>query len=253
VLKTDEFTDYEAPVFGRDEFASQRFDYEAGQHVLFGGPTQEAGKSTLSFKLLEYCATPELPAYVIVPKPRDPVTEREGKRLGFRRVKTWPVEKTFGELAGNKPPGYLIWPDFGDIDTDSDKVEKIAGEVLRDRYKQGSRGKPAIVVCEDTVVLSKLLHLDKYMTTHIAMAGAMDVGGWYFVQKPTDSGRAVVWVCENAQHKFLSKARDVRTIIRYAEISGQNPKLAARVNQQLRPYQFQYLNHRGEMCIVDSQ
>jgi hypothetical protein len=244
---------YQPEVFERDEFASERFDYKPGQHVLFGGPTQEAGKTQLAFKLLEYHATPELPAYVIVPKPTDPVTQREGERLGFRRVDHWPVEKKWSEIAGDKPAGYLIWPDFGDIDTDAAKAAQVAAAVLRDRYKQGAKGKRAIVVCDDTVVLSKLLGLDRYMTTHIAMAGAMDVGGWYFVQKPTDSGRAVVWICENASHRFLSKAKDARVIERYAEISGHDKKLATHVNQMLQPYQFQYTDSAGHMCIVDSK
>ena len=50
-MRASEF-DFEPEVFQRDEFARDYFDYEDGQHVLFGGPTQEAGKSTLSFKLL---------------------------------------------------------------------------------------------------------------------------------------------------------------------------------------------------------
>lgn len=246
--------DYQPEVFGRDEFASERFHYERGQHVLFAGPTQVAGKTKLCFKLLEYVATPELPAYVIVPKPSDPVTKSEGERLGFRRVDRWPVERKWGEVAGGeKPSGYLIWPDYGDIDADMAKTSQVAAAVLRDRYKQGSKGKPAIVVCDDTVVLSKLLGLDKYMTTHIAMAGAMKVGGWYFLQKPTDSGRAAVWICENAAHRFLSKAKDARVIQRYAEISGHNKRLAAHVNQMLKPFQFQYMDAKGNMCIVDSR
>lgn len=246
-------TEYTPVTIGREGFARDYFDYHAGQHVLFGGPTQEAGKTSLAFKLLEYTATPDLPAYVIVPKPKDPVTEREGKRLGYRRVGRWPVEKTFAELAGEKPSGYLIWPQFGDLDDDAEKVAQVAAAVMRDRYKAGAKGHKAIVVCDDTVVLSKLLGLDKYMTTHIAMAGAMDVGGWYFVQKPTDSGRAAVWIAENASHRFLSKARDVRNVIRYAQMSGHNPKLAAQVNQQLQPFQFQYMDSKGHMCIVDSK
>jgi hypothetical protein len=246
-------TTYMPAVIGREEFASRYFHYTPGQHVVFGGKTQEAGKTTLAFKLLEYCATPECPAYIIVCKPRDPVTKREGERLRYRRVEDWPVPKTWGEVAGDKPSGYLIWPNFGDIDADAEKAARVAGSVMRDRYKAGTKGKKGIIVCDDTVVLSKLLNLDRYMTTQIAMAGAMDLGGWYFVQKPTDSGRASVWAYENASHRFLSKATDVRNVTRYAEISGQDPKLAAHVNSQLQPYQFQYSDSKGHMCIVDSR
>src|SRR5271167_3178737 len=193
---------------GREEFAREFFTYKAGEHVLFAGPTQMAGKTTLAFQLLEHVATPQMPAYVAVSKPRDPVTEREMKRLNYRLVRTWPVPAKVSEAWDGKPSGYVIWPQFGDIDADADKAAEVTASLLRDRYAQGVKGKKGILVCDDTVVKSKLLGLDKYMTTHIAMAGAMDLGGWYFVQKPTDSGKAAIWAYGNSAHIFLSKDKD---------------------------------------------
>jgi hypothetical protein len=244
---------FAAPVFSRDEFASERFDYKPGQKVVFGGRSQESGKTTLGFKLLEYTATPEMPAYVIVPKPSDPVTEREGKRLGYRFTDRWPVEKTWQELGGNKPSGYIIQARFGDLDADQEKATAVANAVLVDRYKAGAHGQPSIVVCDDTVVMSKLMDLDKKMTTHIAMGGAMGVGGWYFVQKPTDSGKATIWAFENAEHTFLAPTRDTRNVIRYTEVSGQDKHLILACMSQLRKYQFLYVSGSGHVCIVDSQ
>src|ERR1039458_501454 len=84
--------------YGREEFCRNRFDYRAGQHVVFGGPSQMAGKTTLAFDLLEYVATPELPAYVAVSKPDDKVSTQAGKRLGFRRVSSWPPDRKFNEI-----------------------------------------------------------------------------------------------------------------------------------------------------------
>ena len=240
-------------VIPREDFARHYFHYKPGQHVLFAGPTQMAGKTTLAFKLLEHTATPECPAFVAVSKPQDPVTEKEMKRLGYRLVKRWPVERKVSELWDGKPPGYVIWPDFGDIDLDADKAAQVTGALLRDRYAQGVKGKPGILVCDDTVVKSKLLGLDRYMTTHIAMAGAMKLGGWYFVQKPTDSGRAAVWAYGNSAHLFLSRDKDKRNRIRYNEIGGFDSNLVRDAIQQLKPYQFLYLNNEGEMAIVDSK
>lgn len=237
-------------VIPREPFAREYFDYEPGQHVLFAGPTQMAGKTTLCFKLLEYTATPECPAYVAVSKPTDKVTISEGVRLGYRRVTTWPVPPKVGELFDGKPSGYLIWPQFGDIDEDADKAAQVTGALLRDRYAKGVKGEKGILVMDDTVVKSKLLGLDKYMTTHIAMAGAMKVGGWYFIQKPTDSGRAAVWAYGNSAHIFLSKDKDKRNRQRYDEIGGHDPKLVADTSLSLKPYEFLYLNNKGEMCIV---
>jgi hypothetical protein len=243
------------PVFGREEFAARRFDYKPGQHVLFAGPTQKAGKTTLAFQLLGHIVTPDFPAYVAVSKPDDKVSREEGARLGFRRVETWPVERKVAELWDGKPRGYLIWPKFGDIDSDADKAAAITGALLRDRYAQGVRGKPAIVVMDDTVVKSKLLHLDRYMTTHLAMAGAMKLGGWYFVQKPTDSGQTSIWAFENSYHKFTSggKGSDRRSRERYDEIGGFDRGQVQAILPILKPYQFLYTNMAGEMCIVDSK
>jgi hypothetical protein len=245
---------WQPEVFGRDEFAAEYFDYDPGQHVVFCGPTQRAGKTTLCFKLLEYTATPDCPAYIAVSKPRDPVTEREMKRLGYRKVETWPVEPKVGELFNGKPSGYVIWPKFGDMDKDTDRAAQITGTLLRDRYAQGVKGKKGILVCDDTVVKSKLLNLDREMTTHIAMAGAMDLGGWYFVQKPTDSGRAAIWAYGNSEHIFISNDPDKRNRARYDEIGGFDAHQVDAISQRLKPYQFLYLKRSGtRMCIVDSK
>src|ERR1700744_4694362 len=68
-------------VIPRKDFCMNRWDYSPGQHVLFAGPTQRAGKTTLAFQLLEYTASPEMPAYVAVSKPSDKVSSTEGARL----------------------------------------------------------------------------------------------------------------------------------------------------------------------------
>lgn len=236
--------------FGRDEFRSERWDYKPGEHVIFAGPTQR-GKTSLAFSLLEYTATPELPAFIAVSKPRDPVTLREGKRLGYRFVTTWPVERKVQEAWQGKPAGYVVWAEFGDIDADVDHAAKVTAALLRDRYAQGVKGKKGILVCDDTVVKSKLLGLDRYMTTHIAMAGAMDLGGWYFVQKPTDSGRAVLWSYGNSEHMFLAHDPDRKNRQRYDEIGGFDPHAVNDISQNLKPYEFLYLKRTGSrMCIV---
>jgi hypothetical protein len=241
----------------RDDFARSRFHYKPGEHVLFAGPTQR-GKTTLAFCLLEYVATPECPAYVIVSKPRDPVTRREADRLGYRIVHDWPVEPKVSELWDGKPAGYVIWPRFGDMDKDIQNASDVSSRVLRDRYTQGVRGKKGIIVCDDTVVKSKIFGLDREMTTHVAMAGAMDVGSWFFVQKPTDSGRTAIWSYGAAEHIFLLRDPDKRNRERYDEIGGVDPHQVDAITKNLTPYQALYTkrtpapNGNIVMCIVDA-
>lgn len=261
MTETQEVDAYPAPVlrdglwvFSREEFAETRWDYKAGEHVLFAGPTQN-GKTSLAFELLDQCATPTLPAYVGVSKPKDPVTTREGERLGFRRVSEWPPPKKMGELfGGEKPRGYLVWPKFGDMDTDVERCAILTRKLLKDRYAAGMHDKKAILVMDDTVTKSKLMGLDQEMTTVLAMAGAMDIGLWVFVQKPTDSGRTALWSYGQSEHVFIAADPDRKNQLRYDEIGGVDPKILMRAATQLQPYEFIYVKRTGRfICIVGAK
>lgn len=239
-------------VFSRDEFASARFPYEKGQHVVFTGPTQR-GKTSLAFKLLEYTATPEMPAYVAVCKPEDKVTAREGARLGYRRVSEWPPPPRVRDLMTEKPPGYLVWPHLGNMTTDVDHASKVTADLIDYAYSNGRKKKPSILVLDDTVIKSKVMGLDKHMTTILTMSGAMGVGGWFFVQKPTDAGKTALWSYSQSEHIFICKDPDKRNRIRYGEIGGFDSDDIDAVSRSLRPYQFLYLERtHGYKCIVDA-
>lgn len=238
-------------VFSRREFGEYRFDYNPGEHVVFGGPSTR-GKTTLAFDLLEFVVTPTLPAYVAVSKPDDSTTLARGTALGYRRVSEWPPTRKLNEVWGGPPPGYLVWPKMGNIDTDIPACAKITSDLMRHTYANGVRKKHAILVMDDTMVKAKVMGLDGQMVTILAMAGAMGVGLWIFVQKPTDSGRTTLWGYENATHLFLTKGGDARMLARYIEIAGDKGKLVAAVVPTLKDYQFAYLHkYSGHFCIVD--
>jgi hypothetical protein len=244
-------------LFARRAFCRDYFNYKPGQHVVFGGPSQH-GKTTLAFDCLEYCATPEFPAYLAVSKPQDPVMSRRGNQLGFRRVSDWPPPKKIGEIfGGKKPPGFVVWPQFGDLNTDMERCAAITSKLLMERYAHGASGKNTggILVMDDTMVKAKIMGLDKEMVTILAMAGAMDLGLGVFVQKPTDSGRTPLWGFEQSQHMFLTKGGDDKMLSRYAEIiGGQNGVVAKRVIPTLKTYEFLYVNKDEDtMCIVGSK
>jgi hypothetical protein len=250
-----EIADRRVMVIPRDLFASTYFNYKPGEHVVFGGPTQR-GKTTLAFKLLEYTATPEFPAFVAVSKPSDRTTEKEGVRLEYRRVSEWPPPPKFKEaVLRERPAGYLVWPKFGDMDKDVVNAAKVTRALLMDRYSAGAKGRKksqGILVMDDTMVKAKVLGLDREMTTVLAMAGAMGLGQWTFVQKPTDSGRTPLWSYSQSEHLFLTKDPDRRSRQRYDEIGGFDPRLVSGITETLDPFQFVYLKRSGEyICIVD--
>lgn len=244
-------------VIQRRAFCQSYFHYSPGQHVVFGGASTN-GKTTLGFDLLEYIATPAFPAYVAVSKPQDPVTERRGKELGFRRVSDWPPQTRLQEMeifGGTPPPGYLIWPPFGDMQQDIVRCARITSDLLMERYSSGAKknNKGGVLFMDDTMVKAKIMHLDAQMTTILSMAGAMKFGLWIFVQKPTDSGRTTVWGYEQAKHLFLTRGGDTQMLKRYGEIVGTNGRLAMQIIPTLQKYQFLYVDkEEGYMCIVDA-
>ena len=254
---TDDLDSFERPdgmtVVRRQAFARDFFDYRPGEHAVFGGSTTN-GKTTMAFDLLKYIATPDFPAYLAVSKPQDPVTARQGKALNFRRVTEWPPPPKLQEMmGGQKPNGFLIWPQFGDMDTDMERCAAITRKLLMERYAHGAsrKNKGGILVMDDTMIKAKILGLDKEMVTILAMAGAMKLGLWIFVQKPTDSGRTVLWGYEQATHLFFTRGGDHRMLARYAEIIGTDGAIAKKVIPTLKQYEFLYVHKtEGFMCIV---
>lgn len=242
-------------VIPRTEFAHARFDYKGGEHVVFAGPSKR-GKTQLAFDLLDGVATPELPAYVVVSKPTDPVTRERGEQMGFRFVNDWPVPSKVSEMWNGKPRGYVIWPHFGDISTDMDRAAGITARFMADRYSASARREKrsaGIMVMDDTMVKAKVMNLDKQMVTILAMAGAMKIGLWVFVQKPTDSGRTTLWAYENGDHFFIAKGGDERMLKRYKEIAGDKGPILMQVVPTLERYQFLYFEQaHGYICVVDA-
>ena len=243
-------------VVTRKAFCSEHFHYKAGEHVVFGGPSTH-GKTTLAFDLLEWCVSPDFPAYLAVSKPKDPVTSQRGAELGFRVVPDWPPSPKLQEMmGGRKPNGYIVWPPFGDLHADMARCAEVTERLLMDRYTAGAstKNKGGILVMDDTMVKAKVMGLDSPMVTILAMAGAMKLGLWIFVQKPTDSGRTTTWGYEQASHLFFTKGGDERMLRRYVEILGENGAIAKKIIPTLEHYQFLYVHKvEGWMCIVEAK
>jgi hypothetical protein len=239
-------------IIPRRRFAESYFHYKPGQHVVAIGPTQ-MGKTSLYFDLLEFCATPQLPAYVCVVKPADKVTKARGPELGFREVDTWPAAKKFGELVNGPPRGYIIWPKYGNLDTDVIECARVARSLLTDRYSQGARGKKGIIVMQDTMVQSKIMGNDEPMVNLLAMAGAMGLGEWLEIQKLTDSGRTNIWSQSACVHKFMRRDPVSTNQKKYGEVSGMDPKFVMGATDSLAKFQQFYVQSDEQWaCIVDA-
>jgi hypothetical protein len=247
---------YVITIFTRAEFCTERFDYNPGEHALFAGPTQN-GKTTLAFELAEQVISPELPIIVAVSKPRDPTTTKFSTRLGLERIDEWPPPPV--KIFGDKPSGHVLWPKFGNLHEDAENCARVHRSMLAERYSaaaKSTRRKPVagILMMDDTVTLSKVMKLDREMTTYLTMAGAMDLGMWVFVQKPTGAGETALWAYGNSEHVFLFSDPDRRNQQRYDEIGGFDPNIVTAACAILKPYQCLYLRRTGrQICIVDSK
>lgn len=241
--------------YPRHYFAERVFDYTPGDHVVFGGPTQISGKTQLAFDLLEFTATPECPAFVAVSKPRDAVTSYYAKKYDWKIVREWPPTKSMREYFGHKYSGYVIWPKFGDLDTDAENAYRVESRMLRDLYAKGAGKKPkhGIVVMDDTRDKEKVIGLKFEMTQYLAMAGAMGLGEWCFVQKGSQQGDTMQMAYPNAQHVFLFYDPTVRGREYYGDIGGVDPDYIDFVLKNLKKRQCLYIKRSGpELAIIDS-
>lgn len=237
-------------VIPRDLFARRYFEYNDGEHAVFGGPSTK-GKTTLAFGLLKYVAKPKIrPAYVAVSKPNDPATFKWGKELGFRFVPTWPAPRSFSEIFGEHPAGYVVYPKFGNLETDMANAAKVTRDLLNERYTAGVRNQHGILVMDDTMLKAKVLNLDGEMVTILAMAGGMGMGMWTFVQKPTDSGRTPLWSYTMSTHKFFRHDGVKNMRKRYAEIADMDEPAFSEATSSLKEYEFLYVGGSDDICVV---
>lgn len=246
----------ELPVcYPRHYFSEYIFDYTSGDHVVFGGPTQISGKTQLAFDLLEFTATPDCPAFVAVSKPRDAVTAYYAKKYGWRVVREWPPPTQLKEIFGKKYAGYVVWPKFGNLDEDPKNANAVLGAMLRDLYAKGAAKKPkhGIVVMDDTRDKEKVIGLKAEMTQYLAMAGAMGLGEWVFVQKGSQQGDTALMAYPNAKHCFLFNDPTTAGREYYGNIGGVDPYYIEWVLPQLKKRQCLYVCRNGpELAIVDN-
>jgi hypothetical protein len=110
--------------FDLETFRRRKFHYRDGHHVAFFGPTQIAGKTTLSFALQDVVVSDARPSTVLCMKHQDRVISAWTGRLGYREVPAWPPVRKIGELPpfGRKPRGYTLWPPQSLVDVEADNA-----------------------------------------------------------------------------------------------------------------------------------
>ena len=105
---------------------------------------------------------------------------------------------------------------------------------------------------KNTVTMSR----GEQKTLRITLANppAGGIGGWTFVQKPTDAGKTALWSFSQSDHIFIARDPDKKNRERYREIGGIDVARVDDISQSLQKYQFLYIEREhGYMCIVGSE
>lgn len=229
----------------RDEFISDRWDYQTGEHVTCLAPTGN-GKTTLMYQLLDATATEERPAVSLVMKPRDATAVAFTRDAGFRRIASWPPVPS--PWHPGKQRGYTLWPrhQLRNHPATLDHQEQVFGAALTDCYARGGR----IVFADELYSLDNELGLRDELVCIWTKGRSMGCGLWGASQKPS---HVPLWAYSQATHMFLSWDPDVRAQQRYGEIGGMDPDLIRSGVEQLDEYEWLYVHRAGRrssICIV---
>ena len=237
--------------YSREEFLGERFDYRRGEHVLFIGPTQRAGKTYLGWQALQSVipyTSADVTAFCM--KPRDKTVARWQRELGFRETPLWPPAK---KLFQGRPPGHTLWPRHTfDPDTDDAHLRGELRKLMLDAYKHGNH----ILWLDEIYGLLAELNLEKELLAVLTRGGVMGCGAWMACQKPSGTQAAGIpgFVLNCPTHFFLSNDNVKANRQRYGELAGNfDPREVEAITLGLRRFEFLYLNAGGQMCIVGAE
>lgn len=230
----------------REEFIAEYFDFEPGEHVTFLAPTGN-GKTTLAMQLLGEVAHEELPAVVLVMKPRDETAEEFGKKNGYKKIQHWPPKKN---PFAKKPPGYLLWPqeNWADLEETEERQARIFYNTFQDIYRKGNY----IIFADELYSLDNELGLERDLNRLWTKGRSMGASVWGASQRPANIPRNAY---SQAQHLFISYDPDKDTRRRYGEIGGMDPRLIIEATEELDEYEWVYVYPKGRqstICIVSA-
>lgn len=226
----------------REEFLEHRWRYRTGEHVSVLGPTG-AGKTHLAHQLLAVTAHVDLPAVVLVMKPRDSTVQRFAREAGYRTVQQWPPAPSIWQ-PGRKA-GYVLWPRHTyDPDIDEERHYRIFRQAVLDSYRKGKR----IVFADEAYSLTNELGLSREMITVWSKGRSMGTGLWAATQKPT---HVPLWMYSQPEHLFLAYDPDKRARDRFGEIGGVDPDLVRATVTRLGRHEWLYIRREDRaMCVV---
>jgi energy-coupling factor transporter ATP-binding protein EcfA2 len=219
------------------------WDYRPGQHVTIIGPNGR-GKTTLGLDLLGATASKNMPAFVLVSKPRDETIDKYTKSLKFKTIETYPPDPAIFR----KPPGYMVRPyqSLTNLEEDEKRLHTVFRATMRGCY---AKKQPTIVFADEVQELQSSLGLKKECEAFWKRGRSLDSGLWALAQRSAYNSQDMY----NApEHLFLFSDPDKRNRQRFSEIGGIDPDLVMESVERLTQYQALYLKRTGpHLCIVN--
>lgn len=234
-------------------FRERHFDYRAGHHVAAFGPTQVAGKSTLTFALLQTVIRqyPEIRPVVLNMKHKDRVVAGWTRRLDFQETPRWPAQRKISQW---NPAGYTLWPrqTLSDVEADNERLEREFRRAITHNRKHT----PSITVANELYGLLAELNMRTLLTAVVTRDSVAGHGLWYESQKPSGTQGISIpgFFFNSAEHMFLSKDGEQRNRVRYGDIAcGIDPREIERETLRLDPFSWLYIRRSGpEWAVVDA-
>jgi hypothetical protein len=237
--------EYGVLTISRDQFFSNYWHYDNGDHVTILCPTG-GGKTQLAYQLLGATASPDLQAAVLVMKPKDDTVMKFSARYKFKTTRVWPPPQLVS--WAKKPPGWVLWPtETDDPELDDRRHAAIFRRCLRMQYR-GAKKHPNITFADETYSLENELKLETELRRMWTKGRSVGAGLWAASQRP-------VWISRwafQAQHLFLGFDPDKDMQKRYGEIGGGiDADVVRRLTAGLERYEFVYVDTRERaMCVI---
>lgn len=220
----------EAPRIPWDEFLTDFFKWQQGEHVALIGPTGQ-GKTNLLTQLLP------LHPYVVVfaTKPKD---ESMIKLIGtddYYPMRHWQ------SLDPDKFPRRVLWPDAMALDSETTQRGILRNAMAR-IYREGGW----TVAIDELWYVNNILGLTREIKTYLLQARALGISLLMATQRPA---WVPLEVYDQSSHLFFWRDNDETNLKRLSGISFRSADLIRSIIADLDRYQVLYINTRtGRMC-----